>query len=463
MRYVSTRGGAPEVGFVEAFLRGLAPDGGLYTPEAWPRISTDQIAAFAFRPYAEVAATLLGLFSGGEISPRTVAAVTEAAYARFAHPAVAPLRQIGPDRFVLELFHGPTLAFKDIAMQLLAGLYEDVLARRGETLTIVCATSGDTGGAAVEAFGGRSDIRLVVLFPEGRVSDVQRRFMTTGGHANVRPVAVAGDFDACQAILKNLLADGPFARETRLSAVNSINIARIVAQSVYYFTAATALGAPGRAVSFVVPTGNFGDAFAAFAARRMGLPIERVLVATNGNDIVARALETGVYRRSAALATQSPAMDIQVASNFERLYFECVGRDGVETAGAFAAFAASGEMRAPAQAHVAMREAFDAAAVGEAQTAQAMRDAWLSDGRLVDPHTAVALAAERRAPGGGGPWIVLSTAHPAKFPEAVMAATGVCPEAPPSARGLAGRPEHFDRLAADSALVRDYVRAFAAA
>jgi threonine synthase len=463
MKYVSTRGDAPEIGFVDALLASLAPDGGLYTPKVWPALTGDEIAAFAGRPYAQVAADILGRFAGGEIAPSVMQGLCEDAYAGFTHPAVAPLRQLTPGKFLLELFHGPTLAFKDVAMQVLARLYQHALAARGQVMTIVCATSGDTGGAAVEAFAGSANVRLVVLFPEGRISEVQRRFMTTAAAGNVRTAAIAGDFDDCQTILKDMFADVAFARAVNLTAVNSINIARIAAQCVYYFTAAAALGSPARPVAFAIPTGNFGDAFAGYGAKLMGLPIERLLVATNGNDIVSRALEEGVYERRTAVATQSPAMDIQVASNFERLYFECAGRDGVQTARAFAGFAASGSLDLPPAVHGAMRETFRGVSVSEAQTARAMLAAWNQTGQLIDPHTAVALAGADLAlpPTSETPLIVLSTAHAAKFPDAVLAATGVLPAPPRTAHGLAERDERFDRLAADSEAVKAYVRAFA--
>ena len=464
MKYISTRGGAPAVGFTQALLTGLAPDGGLYAPEEWPVLTPAEIAAFAGAPYAHVAADILGRFAGEEIAPDVMAHLTEEAYATFRHAAVAPLRQLAPGRFLLELFHGPTLAFKDVAMQLLSRLYEHALAEQGRTMTIVCATSGDTGGAAVEAFRGRANIRIVALYPENRISEVQRRFMTTAVEDNVRTVAVDGDFDACQAILKALFADKDFAQAVDLSAVNSINFARIAAQSVYYFTAAAALGAPGRPVAFVTPTGNFGDAYAGWVARRMGLPIERIVVATNANDIMARALETGRYNRAEARSTQSPAMDIQVASNFERLYFECVGRDGAETARAFEGFARDGDLQIPSQALAAVREVFRGVAVSETQTSRAILAALNESGHLVDPHTAVGLAGAVLAetPPKGVPLVTLATAHPAKFPEAVLAASGVSPGAPRTHHDLAERPERFDRLPADAEAVKAYVRAFAA-
>ncbi|MDQ2860054.1 MAG: threonine synthase [Pseudomonadota bacterium] len=463
MKFVSTRGAAPEVGFVDALLAGLAPDGGLYTPKLWPTLTPNEIAAFAAMPYARVAADILGRFAGEEVGTAILQNLCEEAYAGFTHPAVAPLRQLAPGRFLLELFHGPTLAFKDVAMQVLARLYEYALAERGRAMTIVCATSGDTGGAAVEAFAGRANVRLVALFPEGRISEIQRRFMTTSAHDNVRCVAVAGDFDDCQAILKALFDDRDFAGDVGLTTVNSINIARIVAQSVYCFTAAVALGAPRRAVAFAVPTGNFGDAFAGYAARLMGLPIERLLVATNDNDIVSRALEGGRYARGESQATQSPAMDIQVASNFERLYFECAGRDGAATVAAFSGFAASGTLDIPPSIHAAMHKVFRGVAVSEAETARAIVSALDETGELIDPHTAVALGgADLAGPASTTtPLIVLATAHPAKFPGAVHAATGVLPPPPAAIRNLMARPERFDLLAADAEAVKTYVRAFA--
>jgi threonine synthase len=463
MKFISTRGVAPAVGFTEALLGGLAPDGGLYTPQSWPVVSPAEIAAFADAPYAGVAADVLTRFAGDDIPHAMMRDLCAEAYATFTHAAVAPLKQLAPGRFLLELFHGPTLAFKDVAMQILARLYDHALAERGRVLTIVCATSGDTGGAAVEAFAGRTNTRIVSMFPEGRISDVQRRFMTTSTADNVRAVAVAGDFDDCQAILKDLFQDRAFARDVDLSAVNSINFARIAAQSVYYFTAAASLGAPDRPVAFAAPTGNFGDAFAGYAAKAMGLPIARITAATNGNDIMARALEHGEYRRGEAVATQSPAMDIQVASNFERLYFEASGRDAAATGEAFRAFSTTGALAIPPNILATIRELFRGASVSEAATAQAIHSTLSATGELVDPHTAVALAISHTAVEGvgGAPLVTLSTAHPAKFPEAVTAATGVTPTTPRACAALADRAERFDRLPADAGAVKSYVRAFA--
>ena len=341
MQYVSTRGEAPPLGFIDVTLAGLARDGGLYVPESWPRLSPQTIAGFAGRPYAEVAVEVIRPFVGNTISEADLSRMAREAYGTFRHPAVVPLTQLGAGSFLLELFHGPTLAFKDVAMQLLARLMDHALAARGERTTIVVATSGDTGGAAVEAFRGRSRADLFVLFPAGRVSDVQRRMMTTAADDNVHALAIDGTFDDCQAIVKGLFNHHAFRDRVRLSGVNSINWARIVAQTVYYFTAAAALGAPHRKVAFTVPTGNFGDVFAGYVAERMGLPVDRLVVATNVNDILARTLATGTYEPREVVATSSPSMDIQISSNFERLLFEAYGRDGKAVRGLMASLAQS--------------------------------------------------------------------------------------------------------------------------
>ena len=465
MNYISTRGGAPKVGFLEALLAGLAPDGGLYMPETWPQVSAADIASFGGRSYADVAADIFGRFVGDEIAPDVLRSLCDEAYATFDHAAVTPLVQLAPGEFLLELFRGPTLAFKDVAMQILARLYEQALASCCRTLTVVCATSGDTGGAAVEAFKGRANVRIVALFPDGRISEVQRRFMTTGAHANARAVAVAGDFDDCQAIVKALFNDEAFSREVDLSGVNSINIARIIAQSVYYFTAAAALGAPDRAVRFAVPTGNFGDAYAGYAAGRMGLPIAGITVATNSNDIVVRAFQTGRYQRGAAMATQSPAMDIQVASNFERLFFECAGRDPAITSASFETFSKTGTLDIPGNILPSMRDLFIGVAVSEAETSATMTAVLRQTGEMIDPHTAVGVAGARSAsPGAGaaGPVVILSTAHAAKFPEAVAAATGTTPACPASVGERMLQPERYDRLPAEIDAVKAYLRDFVA-
>jgi threonine synthase len=466
MRYVSTRGpstgnGAPSVGFVDAVLGGLAPDGGLYVPDHWPQIPPAEIASFAAMSYPQVAARVIGAFADGEILQAEILAMCEEAYATFTHSAVAPLTQLAPGVFLAELFHGPSLAFKDVAMQILARLYDHLLAAQGRTQTILCATSGDTGGAAVEAFRGRKAVKVVALFPEGRISEVQRRFMTTATEANVACVAVKGSFDDCQAIVKNAFQDQSLRQAVDLSGVNSINFARIAAQAVYYFTTAAALGAPERKVSFCVPSGNFGDAFAGYVAHRMGLPIGRILVATNSNDILAQTFETGRYARGKVHPTMSPAMDIQSASNFERLYFEGVGREATETARAFEAFGKSGAIEVPPQAFAAMRELFRGASVSEADTARAIVATLNETGELIDPHTAVAVSALGRARDIPGPVVIMSTAHPAKFPEAVAKASGVTPELPRNVANLSSKPERFDRLPAEADTIKAYVRAFA--
>ena len=463
MRYVSTRGAAPAVGFAHALLAGLAPDGGLYVPEAWPAFTTEELAGFAGRPYAQVAAEVLALFAGDDLPRAVIDRLCAEAYATFAHPAVTPLKALDDGLWLLELFHGPTLAFKDVAMQLLARLYDHILERERRTLTVVCATSGDTGGAAVEAFRGAARARIVVLFPEGRISEVQRRFMTTTGQPNVACVAVDGSFDDCQAVVKALFADPDFRDEVQLSGVNSINWARIVAQSVYYITAAVALGAPARKVGFAVPTGNFGDAFAGYVAMKLGLPIERLVVATNSNDILARAFATGRYAKGEVVATQSPAMDIQVASNFERLYYEAVGCDGTETRRAFETFARTGAMDLPREAFEPLKALFTGVAVDEAETGRTIGETFVATGELIDPHTAVGVAAARRTGRTGAPLVVLSTAHPAKFPEAVEAAIGRQPALHPRAAGLYDRPERIDRLAPQVEAAKTYIRAFLAA
>jgi threonine synthase len=461
MRYISTRGQASATGFVDAVLGGLAPDGGLYVPEVWPRISEREIAGFAGAPYAEVAARVIAAFADSEIRAADIGDMCEEAYATFTHAAVAPLTQLAPNLFLAELFHGPSLAFKDVAMQLLARLYDHLLAGQGRTQTILCATSGDTGGAAVEAFRGRKAVKVVALFPEGRISEVQRRFMTTAAESNVACVAVKGSFDDCQAIVKDAFQDAGLRQAVDLTGVNSINFARIAAQAVYYFTTAASLGAPGRKVSFCVPSGNFGDAFAGYVAHRMGLPVARILAATNANDILAGAFETGRYARGAVRATISPAMDIQAASNFERLYFECVDRDATETARAFEAFARTGGLDLPPAALARMRELFRGTAVGEDDTARAIVRTLNETGELIDPHTAVGVAAAQRAADLPGPVVVMSTAHPAKFPETLTQVASVTAEPPPGVAGRLARPERFDRLPADAETIKAYVRAFA--
>lgn len=380
------------------------------------------------------------------------------AYATFRHPAVVPLDQIGSHQFVLELFHGPTLAFKDVAMQLLARLMDHVLARRNQRTTIVVATSGDTGGAAVDAFAGRDNADLIVLFPNGRISDVQRRMMTTSGAANVHALAIDGHFDDCQAIVKGLFNNHKFRDAVSLSGVNSINWARIVAQVVYYFTSAVALGAPAREVDFTVPTGNFGDIFAGYVAKRMGLPVRRLRIASNVNDILVRTLKTGVYEVRDVHATASPSMDIQISSNFERLIFEAAGRDSAAVRSLMGSLSQSGRFVLPDAVLANIRKDFDAGRADETETSAAIRSMWRECGDLVDPHTAVALAvADQDKPVSTVPNIVLSTAHAAKFPDAVEAACGVRPALPAWLDGLMTKTEKIEAMNNDQSEVERFV------
>ena len=440
-------------------LTGLARDGGLYVPEVWPQFSPDSIAQFFGRPYWEVAVDVIRPFTGGEISDADLGRMSNEAYATFRHPAVVPLDQIGAHQFLLELFHGPTLAFKDVAMQLISRLMDHVLEKRGARTTIVVATSGDTGGAAVDAFANLENVDLVVLFPHGRISDVQRRMMTTAGAPNVHTLAIEGTFDDCQAIVKGMFNHHGFRDSVALSGVNSINWARIVAQVVYYFTSAVALGAPARQVDFTVPTGNFGDIFAGFVAKRMGLPIRWLRIAANVNDILPRTLKTGIYEVREVHATTSPSMDIQVSSNFERLLFEVSRRDGAMVRRLMEQLKQSGRFVLPDAMLAAIREEFDAGRADETETSAAIRAAWRETGDLVDPHTAVALAvADRDTSDSRIPNIVLSTAHAAKFPDAVEAACGVRPQLPAWLDGLMSRPEQIRIARNDQAEVERFVK-----
>ena len=458
MRYISTRGEAPALGFVEATLVGLARDGGLYVPAAWPRLDANTIVGFAGRPYAEVAVEVIRPLVGGAIPECDLARMTREAYGRFRHPAVAPLMQFGASDFLLELFHGPTLAFKDLAMQLLGRLVDEVLATRGERTTIVVATSGDTGGAAIEAFRGRTRADLFVLFPQGRISDVQRRMMTTVEDDNVHALAIEGTFDDCQAIVKGMFNHHAFRDQARLSGVNSINWARIVAQLVYYFTAAVALGAPARKIAFTVPTGNFGDVYAGYVALCMGLPIDRLVVATNVNDILTRTIATGTYELREVVPTSSPSMDIQMASNFERLLFDIHDRDGRAVRALMASLAQSRRFALSAQALSALRAVFSADRADENETAATIRTMLRETGHLIDPHTAVGVAvAEKETRDPSIPMVVLGTAHPAKFPNAVEAACGVRPPLPEWLADLDRRPERVTTLPVEQMAVERHI------
>jgi threonine synthase len=466
--YVSTRDGRPRperVDFEDVLLRGLAPEGGLYVPDTWPRFSPDEIRRLRGRPYPEIAAAVIAPFLGGLLTPARLQQMLADTYRDFSHEAVAPLRQVTADLWLLELFHGPTLAFKDYALQFVGRLFAEVLERRRRRLTIIGATSGDTGSAAIEACRDRPTLDIFMLYPEGRISDVQRRQMTTVPAANVHALAVAGSFDDCQDLVKAMFADAPFRSELCLSAVNSINWARIVAQTVYYFVAGLALGAPDREVAFTVPTGNFGNVYAAHVARLMGLPIARLVIATNRNDILARFFAEGAMTLRAVTPSLSPSMDIEVSSNFERLLFDLDGRDGAAVAAAMARFRAGGTLPVGETALEAARGLFIARSCDDDATLDEIGRSWRRDGILVDPHSAVGLAAARAEVAAGAhsgmPMISLATAHPAKFPEAIARATGVRAEPPPRLAEAMARPEHIVRLPNDLASVQDYVRAHA--
>jgi threonine synthase len=460
LRYLSTRGDAPVLEFADTLLAGLARDGGLYMPETWPAFDAAKIAGFAGQPYAAVAREVMAPFVGDAIEATAFADMIERAYAEFRHPATTPLVQIGDNLFVLELFHGPTLAFKDVAMQILARMMDHELARRGQRATIVGATSGDTGAAAVEAFRGLDHVDVFVLYPHGRVSAAQRRQMTTVAAPNVHAIALEGTFDDCQAIVKALFNHHAFRDDLGLSGVNSINWARVMAQITYYFTSAVTLGAPHRKVSFTVPTGNFGDVLAGYAAKRMGLPIDRLVIATNENDILERALSTGVYETRGVHSTQSPSMDIQVSSNFERLLFEANGRDAARIRAQMASLSQSGRFELPAGQRAAIRSEFDAFRTGETGCAKEIARVWREAEYLIDPHTAVGVHAARKALAlaPGTPMVALGTAHPAKFSDAITGAIGTAAPFPPHLADLMEREEHFSTLANEQAGIERFIR-----
>lgn len=456
MDYISTRGSAPTLDFAGVTLAGLASDGGLYLPANWPHFSQDEIAAMRGMPYAQLAATVMHPFVGDSLSLERLRELCDEAYGRFAHAAVTPLVQLDERHWLLELFHGPTLAFKDVALQLLGLLFEEFLARERGTLTIVGATSGDTGSAAIDAVAGRDKVEIFMLHPKGRVSDVQRRQMTTVRAPNVHNIAIDGSFDDAQAMVKRLFADEAMTAKHRLGAVNSINWARLMAQVVYYFYAAVRLGAPERPVAFSVPTGNFGDVFAGYVAAKMGLPVAKLIVATNVNDILHRALSAGDYSSATVVPTATPSMDIQVSSNFERLLFDLGGRDGVALATQMGGFEASKAMRLTNLQHQGAAAHMTSASVDADGMALAMRWAQAHANEVIDPHTAIALAAAQRG-AVDAPMVTLATAHPAKFPDAVERATGMSPRLPSRVGDLFEREEVFDTLDATFAAVSDYI------
>lgn len=447
------------LGFSDAVLAGLASDGGLYVPQSWPQLGAAEIAGFAGRSYADVAYAIISRFTGDEIAPARLKQIIDDAYAVFRHPSVAPLVELAPGHFVLELFHGPTLAFKDVAMQFLSRIMDHILAERGLKATIVGATSGDTGSAAIEAFRGRDTTDIFILHPQGRTSPVQRLQMTTVLDRNVHNIALDGTFDDCQNIVKAMFNNHGFRDRVRLSGVNSINWGRIVAQIVYYFTASVSLGAPHRPVSFTVPTGNFGDIFAGYCAKAMGLPIDKLIIATNANDILRRTLETGRYDMAGVAPTISPSMDIEISSNFERLLFEAAGRDAVAVVRMMDGLKQSGGFAVPELALSAIRRDFAAATTDEDATRATIAGTLKAAGYLLDPHTAVGFNVARQQTTGTTPMITLATAHPAKFPAAVKAASNVDPALPDWLGDLYQREERLSVLANDQQAVEDFISA----
>lgn len=456
MNYISTRGAAPVLTFAEAMMTGLARDGGLYVPETIPQIAQADIAALAGLSYEEVAFRVMRPFLGATFTDDEFRTLIARAYAGFGHDARAPLVQLGPNHFLLELFHGPTLAFKDFAMQLIGQMMQAALAKTGERITIVGATSGDTGSAAMEAFRGLANVDLFILYPHGRVSEVQRRQMTTPVETNVHALAMDGDFDDAQARVKDMFNDFAFRDGVRLAGVNSINWARVLAQVVYYFSSAVSLGAPHRAVSFTVPTGNFGDIFAGYIARRMGLPIEKLVIATNQNDILDRALRSGAYVTDGVKPSISPSMDIQVSSNFERALFDAYGRDGAAVAQLMAELKAGG-FHISQGALETLRATFASGRCSEEETTATIRSTFARTGEVLCPHSAVGVkVAEDHL--GQTPMITLATAHPAKFPDAVEGAMGARPALPPRMADLFDRPERLTRVANDLAALQTLIR-----
>ncbi|WP_095588774.1 threonine synthase [Actibacterium ureilyticum] len=457
MRYVSTRGNAPVLSFEEAMLTGLARDGGLYVPETIPQISADEIAALAGQTYEEAAFRIMRPFIGDAFTDAEFRAIIDRAYAGFHHAARAPLVQLAPNHFLLELFHGPTLAFKDFAMQLIGQLFQAALSRSGKRVTIVGATSGDTGSAAIEAFRGLSNVDVFILFPHGRVSEVQRRQMTTPSEDNVHALAVDGDFDDCQAKLKDMFNHFEFRDAVGLAGVNSINWARVLAQVVYYFTSAVSLGAPQRKVSFTVPTGNFGDIFAGYIAKRMGLPIDKLVVATNQNDILHRALSSGGYVTQGVTPSISPSMDIQVSSNFERALFDVYDRDGAAVAQQMDELKQTGGFQISQGALQRLQDIFASGRASEEETSATIARAFAETGEVLCPHSAVGVKVAGEQPVSATPMITLATAHPAKFPAAVEAACGVHPPLPNRMADLYERSERVTRVPNDLAAIEDII------
>lgn len=463
MKYISTRGSAPVLDFEDTLLAGLATDGGLYVPESWPRMSRETLATFKDKSYAEVAYEVLQPFIGGTPDNDRFREILQSAYQAFEVPEIAPVVPLGGQHYLLELFHGPTLAFKDVAMQLLARLMDEALACRGRRATIIGATSGDTGGAAIEAFRGLENIDIFIFFPKGRVSDVQRKQMTTPTDSNVHALAIEGTFDDCQALVKDMFNDADFRHETGLAGVNSINWARVMAQTVYYFTASAQLGGPDKEIVFSVPTGNFGDIFAGYVAKQMGLPIAQLIIATNINDILARVLKTGIYEIGDVVASTSPSMDIQVSSNFERLLFEATGRNAGEVCRLMGELAEKRKFSLSPDVLDVVRASFGAERVDEVETAKIIKDMFETDEMLLDPHTAVGYGAALRSDLPiSTPIVTLATAHPAKFPASVEKACNRQAEeiidTPERVQVMMKQDEKYETYPNELAGVQDFIR-----
>lgn len=459
MEYISTRGKAPILGFSDVLLKGLAEDGGLYLPSVWPKFDASDIRAMRGLSYADLATQVMMPFVKEDIDEATFSTIVRDTYASFGHDAVAPLKQIDHNAWLLELFHGPTIAFKDYALQLLGRLFDHVLAERDERITIVGATSGDTGSAAIEACRDRDRVDIFIMHPHNRTSEVQRRQMTTVLSPNVHNIAIEGTFDDCQDLVKSMFNDLDYRRDLNISAVNSINWARIMAQIVYYFHAGISLGAPDREITFAVPTGNFGNVFAGYAAKQMGLSIDQLIIGSNSNDILTRFFESGAMSMEDVVPTVSPSMDIQVSSNFERYLFELFGRDPDELSTVMNAFRQTGEMSVSPDRWSLARELFDARRLDDDGTKSAIAALYKATGELIDPHTAVGFvagSAARRRP--DIPLVCLACAHPAKFPDIVESATGVHPSLPPHLSDLFDREEKMTVLGAGLQVVQQYVR-----
>ncbi|XAO72295.1 MAG: threonine synthase [Acetobacteraceae bacterium] len=463
MLYQSTRGAIRGKDFYDVLLGGLAEDGGLFVPEIWPQLTRDDWRSLRGLSYAALAARVIAPFTQNVLALPELEGFCRKAYARFDHPSVTPLIEIAPEQYAMELFHGPTYAFKDVAMQLLGHLFEDALQKRDQHVTIIGATSGDTGSAAIEAFKGRDRVFIVILHPYGRTSDVQRRQMTSVTEVNVLNIAIDGTFDDCQDLVKAMFADAPFKDEVALSAVNSINWARIAAQIPYYVRAALAVGAPDRDVSFAVPTGNFGNVLAAWVTHRMGLPIRHFCIGSNKNDILTRFILDNDMSVQPVAPSLSPSMDIQVSSNFERLLFEFLGRDSDLCRTTMQGFRQTGRMAVPTEAWHAIGTLFKARRLDDAQTRAEIKRIFDNSHYMADPHSAIGIAAGAGNQKLGIPMIAAATAHPAKFPDAIEAALGFRPDMPPPLQDIMQKPERYDRLACDLGLVQDAIRAHIAA